>query len=168
MKPTQLAKTVIIRHFQAQTRFFKEHDGRARAVSNLSDPWIPMQSQRFIFGFPPNSKEKHDMKSECTGCNSKRSLFGHEDRKRRKASKHCEFPGPSNSPRKKGSLSSSTSGMAGLNFPNEDGLSGLEKLKNQKEWIKAARVLDRLFLTVSILIGIATLLALFLKAPRFH
>ncbi|KAK2573941.1 Neuronal acetylcholine receptor subunit alpha-7 [Acropora cervicornis] len=167
--------------FPSADSFFKEHDGKARAVSNLSDPWIPMQSQRFIFGFPPNShsrcfektcessrKEKHDMKSEYTGCNSKRSLFGHEDRKRRKASKHCEFPGPSNSPRKKGSLSSSTSGIAGLNFPNEDGLSGLEKLKNQKEWIKAARVLDRLFLIVSILIGIATLLALFLKAPRFH
>ena len=43
-----------------------------------------------------------------------------------------------------------------------------EKLKNQKEWIKAARVLDRFFLIVSVLIGVATLLGIFLKAPRFR
>ena len=160
--------------------FTKEHNERALGISNLSDPWIPMQSQRFIFGFPPNSnsrsfektckrsrKEEDDVKSEDTVCNTNDSLCGHEDGKRRKVSKHCEFPGPSNSPSKKCSSSSSTSGMVGLSFPNEDGLS-LGKLKNQKEWIKAARVLDRLFLILSVLIGIATLLALFLKAPRFH
>ena len=43
-----------------------------------------------------------------------------------------------------------------------------EKLKNQKEWIKAARVLDRLFLILSIVITIVTLLTIFLRAPRFR
>ena len=43
-----------------------------------------------------------------------------------------------------------------------------EKLKNQKEWIKAARVLDRLFLIISIIVSIATLLTIFLRAPRFR
>ncbi|XP_022787608.1 neuronal acetylcholine receptor subunit alpha-10-like [Stylophora pistillata] len=43
-----------------------------------------------------------------------------------------------------------------------------EKLKNQKEWIKAARVLDRLFLIISIFSFIATLLTIFLRAPRFR
>jgi len=43
-----------------------------------------------------------------------------------------------------------------------------EKMKNQKEWIKAARVLDRLFLIISIIVSIVTLLTIFLRAPRFH
>ena len=43
-----------------------------------------------------------------------------------------------------------------------------EKKKNQKEWLKAARVLDRLFLILSVLIGVFTLIGIFLKAPRFH
>ena len=43
-----------------------------------------------------------------------------------------------------------------------------EKMKNQKEWIKAARVLDRLFLIISIIVSIVTLLKIFLRAPRFH
>lgn len=43
-----------------------------------------------------------------------------------------------------------------------------EKIKNQKEWIKAARVLDRLFLIISIFSFIATLLTIFLRAPRFR
>ncbi|KAL9981975.1 hypothetical protein ACROYT_G010751 [Oculina patagonica] len=43
-----------------------------------------------------------------------------------------------------------------------------EKLKNQKEWIKAARVLDRLFLIISIIVSILTLLTIFLRAPRFR
>lgn len=43
-----------------------------------------------------------------------------------------------------------------------------EKLKNQKEWIKAARVLDRLFLIISIIVSIVTLLTIFLRAPRFR
>ncbi|XP_029213207.2 neuronal acetylcholine receptor subunit alpha-10-like isoform X4 [Acropora millepora] len=51
---------------------------------------------------------------------------------------------------------------------NEFGMSEFEKLKNQKEWIKAARVLDRLFLTLSIIVTLVTILAIFLRAPRFH
>ena len=43
-----------------------------------------------------------------------------------------------------------------------------EKLKNQKEWIKAARVLDRLFLIIFIIVSTITLLTIFLRAPRFH
>ena len=51
---------------------------------------------------------------------------------------------------------------------NDFGMSEFEKLKNQKEWIKAARVLDRLFLTLSIIVTVLTLLTIFLRAPRFH
>lgn len=51
---------------------------------------------------------------------------------------------------------------------NEFEMSEFEKLKNQKEWIKAARVLDRLFLTLSIIVTLVTILAIFLRAPRFH
>ena len=43
-----------------------------------------------------------------------------------------------------------------------------EKFKNQKEWIKAARVLDRLFLIISIIVSLVTLLTIFLRAPRFR
>ena len=43
-----------------------------------------------------------------------------------------------------------------------------EKLKNQKEWIKAARILDRLFLIISIFVPFVTLLTVFLRAPRFR
>ena len=43
-----------------------------------------------------------------------------------------------------------------------------EKLKNKKEWIKAARVLDRLFLIIFIIVSTITLLTIFLRAPRFH
>ena len=43
-----------------------------------------------------------------------------------------------------------------------------EKFKNQKEWIKAARVLDRLFLIISLIVSVVTLLTIFLRAPRFH
>ena len=45
--------------------------------------------------------------------------------------------------------------------------SSKEKIKNQKEWIKAARVLDRLFLILSILVSVSTLVTIFLRAPRF-
>ena len=41
------------------------------------------------------------------------------------------------------------------------------KERNQKEWIKAARVLDRFFLIISVLTGVLTLFTIFLKAPRF-
>lgn len=43
-----------------------------------------------------------------------------------------------------------------------------EKLKNKKEWIKAARVLDRLFLIISIIVSTFTLFTIFLRAPRFR
>ena len=42
-----------------------------------------------------------------------------------------------------------------------------EQVEHQEEWMKAARVLDRLFLILSIASGAITLLAIFLKAPRF-
>lgn len=42
-----------------------------------------------------------------------------------------------------------------------------EQVQHQEEWMKAARVLDRLFLILSILSGVITLLAIFLRAPRF-
>lgn len=41
------------------------------------------------------------------------------------------------------------------------------KQRNQREWIKAARVLDRFFLIISITTGVLTLFTIFLKAPRF-
>ncbi|XP_031556612.1 neuronal acetylcholine receptor subunit beta-3-like [Actinia tenebrosa] len=53
---------------------------------------------------------------------------------------------------------------------NDDSKSelSLERERNQKEWKKAARVLDRMFLIISVVIGTVTLFGIFLKAPRFH
>lgn len=42
-----------------------------------------------------------------------------------------------------------------------------EEERNQNEWMRAARVLDRLFLIISVVIGTVTLFAIFLRAPRF-
>ena len=50
---------------------------------------------------------------------------------------------------------------------NENNDLSETKQRNQKEWIKAARVLDRFFLIISVTIGVLTLFTIFLKAPRF-
>ena len=42
------------------------------------------------------------------------------------------------------------------------------KLENQKDWMKAARVLDRLFLVISVVLTLGTMFAIFTRAPRFH
>ncbi len=43
----------------------------------------------------------------------------------------------------------------------------LERKRRSREWLKAARVLDRLFLVLFIIISSVTLLLIFLRAPRF-
>lgn len=62
------------------------------------------------------------------------------------------------------------SGVGFGNLSNDDSKSelSLERERNQKEWKKAARVLDRMFLIISVVIGTLTLFGIFLKAPRFH
>lgn len=42
-----------------------------------------------------------------------------------------------------------------------------EQVEHHEEWMKAARVLDRLFLILSIVSSCITVLAIFLRAPRF-
>lgn len=159
-----------------------ESNGTNPRASNYSDPWIPMQSQHYIFGFPPRGlsyyndktskglyRKEHKKRSHCTVCDTTSSFLSQRDKKKRRSSRYREFPGSSDSPSKQSSSTISTSVMVDFSFPDaEKGISAPEKLKNQKEWIKAARVLDRLFLIMSILVGVATLMALFLKAPRFH
>jgi hypothetical protein len=61
--------------------------------------------------------------------------------------------------------------VSGVTFGGNDESKSelsLERERNQKEWMKAARVLDRMFLVISVIIGTVTLFAIFLKAPRFH
>ena len=43
----------------------------------------------------------------------------------------------------------------------------IERKKRSRDWLKTARVLDRLFLVVFVIISSATLTAIFLRAPRF-
>ncbi len=42
-----------------------------------------------------------------------------------------------------------------------------ERMKRSKEWLKAARVLDRLFLVLFVIVSTASLLIIFFRAPRF-
>eukprot|EP00794_Sanderia_malayensis_P015760 gene15760-17349_t len=43
----------------------------------------------------------------------------------------------------------------------------LERKKRSREWLKAARVLDRLFLVLFVIVSSASLLIIFFRAPRF-
>lgn len=153
---------------------FDHSESNATCQSNYSDPWIPMQSPSYAFG-PPDTgvsgynvincqdcQRKTGKRSQYTGFRRNNNLSNHENKTRRKSSRRHGSSRRSSNPAKQ-PLSTITVDL----FPEETEISR-EKLKNQKEWIKAARVLDRFFLIVSILIGLATLFALFLKAPRFH
>ena len=154
--------------------FFENNEANATSQSNYSDPWIPMQSPSYSFGLPTSCVScyngincqgchaKTGKRSEYDACRRNSILSNHENKTRRKSSRHHGCSRHSNTSTKQRS-STITVDL----FPEETEISR-QKQKNQKEWIKAARVLDRLFLIVSILIGVTTLFALFLKAPRFH
>ena len=62
----------------------------------------------------------------------------------------------------------STVGFGNLSHDDSKSEFSPERERNQKEWKKAARVLDRMFLIISVIIGTVTLFGIFLKAPRFH
>ena len=150
-----------------------EHN-ESKISSTYSDPWIPLERKN-DFDLPANGishyKNTNGMlsgnRSRQTGYQRKTSFSNCKNKTRRKTSRNhgCTRH---QSPEKRGSSVISSSILLDL-FQNtgETELSP-EMLKNQKEWIKAARVLDRLFLIVSVLVGATTLFALFLKAPRFH
>lgn len=136
----------------------------SKISSTYSDPWIPLQNKN-DFGLPANGISRN--RPRYTGHNRKTSFSNHRKKIPRKTSRD-QFCTRHQSPAKQSSSVTSSSVLLDLfQNPGETELSP-EKKKNQKEWIKAARVLDRLFLIVSVLIGVITLLALFLKAPRFH
>ena len=136
----------------------------SKMSSTYSDPWIPLQNKT-DFGLPANGISGN--RPRCTGHNRKTNFSNHRKKIRRKTSRD-QFCIRHQSPAKQSSSVTSSSVILDLfQNPGDTELSP-EKKKNQKEWIKAARVLDRLFLIVSVLIGVITLLALFLKAPRFH
>ena len=44
----------------------------------------------------------------------------------------------------------------------------IEKERREKDWLKVARVLDRLFLLIFIVLALATLFVIFFRAPRFY
>ena len=64
--------------------------------------------------------------------------------------------------------SESTVSFTGVLDENGEELAENELTLRHWEWIMAARVLDRALLWVSIICGIVTFLAIFLKAPRFQ
>lgn len=64
--------------------------------------------------------------------------------------------------------SESTVPFTGVLDENGEELAEYELTLRHWEWIMAARVLDRALLWVSIICGIVTFLAIFLKAPRFQ
>ena len=136
----------------------------SKISSTYSDPWIPLQSKN-EFGLPANGISGN--RPKYTGHIRKKNYSNYRNKPRGKTSRD-QIYSRRQSPAKQSSSVTSSSVLLDL-FQNagETELSP-EKRRHQKEWIKAARVLDRLFLIVSVLIGIITLLALFLKAPRFH
>ena len=143
-----------------------------------SDPWIPLQKTRYSYGFPANGIIHHNDKNrgfeselgygaKCSTF-SKKSSFHRERNKsiRRKSSCQHRYHGRRSFAKEHSSPSISTSVLFDLN-QKEKQISP-QMMKNQKEWIKAARVLDRLFLIVSVLVGITTLVGIFIRAPRFR
>lgn len=88
-------------------------------------------------------------------------------RLKQNGSKKKYFDNQNNSNRRKSHF---VSGIGFGDLSNDDSKSelSLERERNQKEWKKAARVLDRMFLIISVVIGTVTLFGIFLKAPRFH
>lgn len=64
--------------------------------------------------------------------------------------------------------SESTASFTGVLDENGEELEENELTLRHWEWIMAARVLDRALLWVSIICGIVTFLAIFLRAPRFQ
>lgn len=156
-----------------------EHD-ECKISSTYSDPWIPLQ-RKADFGSPANgiSHCKNPYGQGCDMLSGNRPRYARHDRK-------TSFSNHRKTRRKTSRSPSRNHGCTRHQIPTKQSSSAIasvllhhfqnteqkelspEMMTNKKEWIKAARVLDRLFLIVSILVGISTLLALFLKAPRFH
>ncbi|RMX57420.1 hypothetical protein pdam_00006971 [Pocillopora damicornis] len=154
-----------------------EHD-KSKISPTYSDPWIPLERKN-EFGNSANGTshykntngQAYDMlsgnRSRHTGNQRKTRFSNYQNNTRRKTSRnHCCTH--RQSPEKRGSSIGATSILLDLFQSTNDSELSPQMLKNQKEWIKAARVLDRLFLIISVLIGVTTLFALFLKAPRFR
>ena len=154
-----------------------EHD-KSKISPTYSDPWIPLErknefdnSANGTSHYKNTNGQAYDMlsgnRSRHTGNQRKTRFSNYQNNTRRKTSRdHCCTH--HQSPEKRGSSIGATSILLDLFQSTNDSELSPKMLKNQKEWIKAARVLDRLFLIISVLIGVTTLFALFLKAPRFR
>ncbi|PFX27406.1 Neuronal acetylcholine receptor subunit alpha-7 [Stylophora pistillata] len=154
-----------------------KHD-ESKVYSTYSDPWIPLEKKN-NFGLPANGISHYQNTNgraygTISGNRTRHSRYKRKtsfpnskmDTRRKTSRNHgCTHH---QSPEKRGSSIGATSIFFDLFQDTEDSELSPQMLKNQKEWIKAARVLDRLFLIISILIGVTTLFGLFLKAPRFH
>ena len=136
----------------------------SKISSTYSDPWIPLQNKN-EFCLPANGISGKRPRS--TGHNRQTNFSNHGNKVRRKTSRDHVFSRRQSPAKQNSSVTSSSVLLDLFQNPGETELSP-EKRRHQKEWIKAARVLDRLFLILSVLIGVITLLGLFLKAPRFH
>ena len=132
--------------------------------STYSDPWIPLQNKN-EFVLPANGISGN--RPRYTSHIRKPNFSNHRNKPRGKTSRDQIYSRRQSPAKQSSSVTSSSVLLDLFQNPGETELSP-EKRRHQKEWIKAARVLDRLFLIVSVLIGVITLLALFLKAPRFH
>lgn len=141
---------------------FERHE--SKISSTYSDPWIPLQDKN-EFGLPANGIS--GKRSTYTGHNRKTNFSSHGNKARRKTLRNQVYSRRQSPTKQNSSVTSSSVLLDLFQNPGETELSP-EKRRHQKEWIKAARVLDRLFLILSVLIGVITLLGLFLKAPRFH
>ena len=141
---------------------FERHE--SKISSTYSDPWIPLQDKN-EFGLPANGIS--GKRSKYTGHSRKTNFSSHGNNARRKTSRNQVYSRRQSPTKQNSSVTSSSVLLDLFQNPGETELSP-EKRRHQKEWIKAARVLDRLFLILSVLIGVITLLGLFLKAPRFH
>ena len=74
---------------------------------------------------------------------------------------------PSN-PESEGTWDGSHMPFTGVYDENGEELEGNEITLRQWEWVMAARVLDRALLWVSIMMGIATIFGIFMRAPRLQ
>ena len=141
-------------------------NNESKISSTYSDPWIPLQNIN-DFGLSANGVLSYNGR-KYTRHNRKTNFSNHRNKSRRKTSRNDSCTRHQSPTKQSSSVDISSSVVLDLFQNTGEEKPSPEKVKNQKEWIKAARVLDRLFLIVSVLIGVTTLLALFLKAPRFH
>ena len=136
-----------------------------------SDPWVPLQRQNEL-GNACGKKGMVSIKNGRTIVTGRGGKYAYKQTAESNKTTQRKMTRPNQCHRRQTSTKSCSPPASLVSFDVFCNTSSTElsrqKLKNQKEWIKAARVLDRLFLILSVIIGVVTLLALFFKAPRFR